>query len=98
MPEVSRNSSFSIVAQHDGVDTLGYRFRVGDTVVGDMPVSMRAADGTISCACASGAFPRGGYTASVVAYNADGESTPATASFVVLGAPPAPPTSVTFIQ
>jgi hypothetical protein len=98
MPEVSRNSSFSIVAQHDGVDTLGYRFRVGDTVVGDMPVSMRAADGTISYACASGAFPRGGYTASVVAYNADGESTPATASFVVLGAPPAPPTSVTFIQ
>jgi hypothetical protein len=71
-PSVPLNQPFQLVADHDGVNTTGYRcFLDGVKVGADLPVPAGTVK-TITCAFAALATA-GAHTASVSAFNASGE-------------------------
>lgn len=65
----NKSQSFTVVADHDGVDVDGFRLRQNGTIVRDVPVSALAG-GSISFPFVSG-LSNGTYTFSVSAYNTD---------------------------
>jgi hypothetical protein len=91
VPEVGINRPFTVAADHNGVDTTGYRIYLDNssTPAADIPVSQRV--GGVITSPALTVTARGTHTVQVAAYNQDGEARSAALTFVAQGTPPTAP-------
>lgn len=91
---LSKNTPFTVSADHAGQDTDSYRLYVNNVVAVEKPVSALNS-GVISFADADG-LPKGSYAISVAAVNSDGEARSEVVTLVITGAPPQAPVNVRF--
>ena len=87
---VEVGKAFSVLADHDGVNTTGYRLYLDNVKVGaDIPMSALVA-GTVTISAGVGPA-RGSHTVQLAAFNADGETRGVAFPFTTkLQAPTAP--------
>lgn len=90
-----QNTPFTVLADHNGVDTTGYRYKRNDVVVEDKPVSALSG-GSISFLESVG-LPAGTYTLKISAYNATAEVESDVLVLVVTVAAPAQPTNIRIV-
>lgn len=91
---MEQNTPFSVLADHAGAETDGYRLKIDGVMVQEKPVSALSG-GVISFADADG-LPRGTYLVKVSAFNADFETESDPVTLVITGVPPLAPVNVRF--
>lgn len=89
---IAKATPFTVSADHDGIDTVGYRLYVNGSSVQEKPASALSG-GVISFADSDG-LEKGTYTLHVAAYNDDGESKSLPFTLVITGTAPSAPVNL----
>jgi hypothetical protein len=89
---VGKSQAFVVAADHDGVDTDGYRLRQNNTIVADVPASALSG-GVIGFNFSQGLAVGGTYTYTISAYNNDDPANEATSASITLTVKRAKPKS-----
>lgn len=86
---IAKATPFTVSADHDGVETTGYRLYVDGSQVQEKPASALSA-GVITFADSDG-LPKGSYDLEVAAFNEDGETKSLPLTLIVMGKAPTAP-------
>lgn len=100
-PSVNVGQAFGVQADHDGVNTQGYKLYLCagavttcNTLQQQAPATARNAQGVVSFATVAGLTTRGTYTLQASAFNADNETRGAVLVFDVKLPPPSAPSNI----
>ncbi len=94
---IPRSQPFTARVQHDGVDTTAYRLYVEGVLAEEKPISAFG-NGVVDFFFPTGLPVAKAYQITATAVNQDGESTPVSATLVVLPKVPNAPVTLTFLQ
>jgi hypothetical protein len=96
---VLRDEPFSVQANHDAVETDGYRVRFGSTIVADVPTATVWTSGVVTVPFQAGVSTPGTFAVTLSAYNRDLDGsiaeTTSTAITLTVRSRRAPPGQVT---